>query len=105
MLVVFRLLFLLGFWSYHGAPYCGCVLVCSAHPSEVQGFELGDLGEDVLVVALGSLQWVAVERERDEFGESGQLVHLLQVHDVVAMEIKHGEVWQLQDGLGRMMEV
>lgn len=52
-----------------------------------------------MVVALGSFQWVAMEGEGDEFGEIGQLVHLLQVHDVVAMEIEHGEVWQLQEGL------
>ena len=68
---VFLLLLLpgLGLWCYHGAPSGGCVHVCPTHPSKVQGLELGDLGEDVLVVALGGLHGVPVEGESDKLGE------------------------------------
>ena len=79
---VFLLLLLpgLGLWCYHGAPSGGCVHVCHTHPSKVQGLELGDLGEDLLVVVvvvgLGGLHGVLVEGESDKLSWRERVISL-----------------------------
>ena len=86
-------------WGNHSSPRLCSGAVRLGDATEVKGLQLGQVADDVLLVAHVALYVVAMESEGLQSDETGQFVNLGDPANDVAVQVEHCQVGQLQDTL------